>query len=269
MMKKIHLLVIVLVISNIAIAQKLPNIQTVSLRAPANVKVDGKATEWGNQFQAYNTATDVFYTIANDKEKLYLVMRSTDEYIIKKMIWGRVIFSINRTEKKESNDGITISYPIIPLHNRPDINFKEKPKITEDNPASVAEADQYMRTINKRFTERSKFIKVTGVKGLDTLIAVYNTNGIQATGAFDNKMAYTYELAIDLKVLGIDASNPNKFFYRIMLNKLPIDDWPEFTIKRGPNGDIASIMVDRSKSNPRTQVIAYTNDFWGEYTLAK
>jgi hypothetical protein len=82
-------------------------------------------------------------------------------------------------------------------------------------------------------------------------------------------MAYTYELAIDLKALGIDASHPNKFFYRITLNKLPIDDWPEFTIKRGPIGEIASIMVDRSKSTPSTQVIAYTNDFWGEYTLAK
>ena len=185
------------------------------------------------------------------------------------MIWGRVIFSINRTEKKESNDNITISYPIIEFKNRPVINFKDKPKIIEGDPASIAEADQYMKATNKRFNERSKHIKVTGVKGLDTLIAVYNTDGIQAAGAFDNKMAYTYELAIDLKVLGIEASSPSKFFYNVKLNKLGIDDMPEFTVKRGPNGDIASIMVDRSKSNPRTQVIGFTNDFWGEYTLAK
>ncbi len=185
------------------------------------------------------------------------------------MIWGRVVFSISRTGKKESDDNITINYPVIYFNNRPDINFNDKPKIIEDNPASIAEADQYMRTINKRFTEKSKHIKVTGVKGLDMLIAVYNTDGIQAAGAFDNKMAYTYELAIDLKVLGIDVNSPDKFFYRITLNKLPIDDWPEFTIKRKPTGDIESVMVDRSKSTPRSQVLAYTNDFWGEYTLAK
>ncbi len=252
-----------------AIAQKLPNVQTASLRAPANIKIDGKATEWNNQFQAYNSATDIFYTIANDKDKLYLVVQSSDEYIIKKMIWGRVMLTVNRTAKKESNDDITISYPIINLSNRPDINFKEKPKIIEGNPASIAEADEYMRATNKRFNERSKLIKVTGVKGLDTLIAVYNTEGIQAAGAFDNKFAYTYELALDLKVLGIDVNSTDKFFYRITLNKLPIDDWPEFTIKRKPTGDIESVMVDRSKSTPRSQVLAYTNDFWGEYTLAK
>ena len=37
-------------------AQKLPNTQETSLRAPANLKVDGKPTEWNNQFQAYNKA---------------------------------------------------------------------------------------------------------------------------------------------------------------------------------------------------------------------
>ncbi|RZA02059.1 MAG: hypothetical protein EOP47_08415 [Sphingobacteriaceae bacterium] len=264
-----RILWLILLITTQAIAQKLPNTQTASLRTPANIKIDGKATEWNNQFQAYNTATDIFYTIANDKEKLYVVMHSADEYIIKKMIWGRVMFSINRTEKKESNDNITISYPIIDFKNRPDINFKDKPKLIEGNPTSIAEASLYMSATNKRFNEKSKFIKVTGVKGLDTLIAVYNTDGIQAAGAFDNKMAYTHELAIDLKVLGIDANDTNKFFYRIVLNKLPIDDWPEFTIKRKPGGEIESVMVDRSKSNPRTQVIGFTNDFWGEYTLAK
>ncbi len=259
----------ILLFTTQAIAQKLPNVQTASLRAPANIRIDGKATEWNNQFQAYNSATDVFYTIANDNDKLYLVLQSNDEYIIKKMIWGRVVFSISRTDKKESDNNITISYPIINFTNRPDINFKDKPKIIEGNPASIAEADDYMKATNKRFNERSKHIKVTGVKGLDTLIAVYNTDGIQAAGAFDNKMAYTYELAIDLKVLGIDASKANKFFYNVKLNKLGIDDMSEFTIKRGSTGEITGVIVDRSKSTPRSQVIGFTNDFWGEYTLAK
>ncbi|HCN82336.1 MAG TPA: hypothetical protein DIT07_01770, partial [Sphingobacteriaceae bacterium] len=59
-------------------AQKLPNIQEASLRAPAGIKVDGKATEWNNQFQAYNKATEIFYTISNDDDKLYLAVQATD-----------------------------------------------------------------------------------------------------------------------------------------------------------------------------------------------
>ena len=57
-------------------AQKLPNVQQASLRAPENVKVDGKPTEWGDKLQAYNKATDVFYTIANDYNNLYLIIQT-------------------------------------------------------------------------------------------------------------------------------------------------------------------------------------------------
>jgi len=74
-------------------------VQAISLRAPANVKVDVRQPN-GRQLQAYNKATEVSYTIANDKDKLYLVIQSADEYIIKKMIWGRVTFSINKLAKK-------------------------------------------------------------------------------------------------------------------------------------------------------------------------
>lgn len=272
--KKIHLpkfilLIVLLFAAVIATAQKLPNIQTISVRAPSAVKIDGKPNEWNNQFQAYNKAVELSYTIANDKDKLYLVIQSADEYIIKKMIWGRITFSINKVAKKDSPDNITINYPVIDRKNRPDINFKEKPKITEGNLASIAQADQYMITANKRFAEKSKAIKVTGVKGLDTLISVYNTEGIKVASAFDNKMVYTYELAIDLKLLGIVTESPEKFYYRVMLNPLPIDDMPGININRAPNGEIISVSIERSKTNAGTDVFGSTTDFWGEYTLAQ
>ncbi len=40
--------------------RKLPNVQQVSLRAPANINIDGKTTEWNNRFQAYNDTTHVY-----------------------------------------------------------------------------------------------------------------------------------------------------------------------------------------------------------------
>ncbi len=52
-------------------AQKLPNIQEASVWAPANVKVDARLTDWGEQLQAYNKTVGVNYTLANDDKNLY------------------------------------------------------------------------------------------------------------------------------------------------------------------------------------------------------
>lgn len=237
-MKKLLLFITTaFIVANVAIAQKLPNIQATSLHAPANIKVDGRATEWNNQFQAYNKATDVFYTIANDNNKLYLTLQATDEYIIKKIIWGRVVFSINRLAKKKDANTITITYPNIKRTERPNINFKETPKLIEGNKASIARADSFSNLANKSLTEKAKIIKVTGIKTLDTLISIYNTDGIKTAIRFDNKMVYTYELAIDLKLLGLTANNTDKFYYNLMLTELPIDDRPGINITRAANGE--------------------------------
>jgi len=52
-------------------AQKLPNVQLGSVQAPADIKIDGKTTEWHDQFQAYNRATDIYYTLSNNDNHLY------------------------------------------------------------------------------------------------------------------------------------------------------------------------------------------------------
>lgn len=65
-------------------AQKLPNIQQAGLKAPENIKIDGKATEWG-KFNAFNGATDVFYSIANNEKHLYLIVQTTSYNITIKL----------------------------------------------------------------------------------------------------------------------------------------------------------------------------------------
>ena len=62
--------------------QRLPNKQEEGFTAPQNVKIDGKATEWQNQFKAYNTATGIYYTVANDSTNLYLVIQATEPLVI-------------------------------------------------------------------------------------------------------------------------------------------------------------------------------------------
>ena len=250
-------------------AQKLPNIQQGSVQAPTNVKIDGKATEWNNQFQAYNHATDIFYTLANDDNNLYLVIQATDPAIINKIINGRISFSISKSGKKNDNDAVTISYPIFDRKDKPGLNLKDKPEIKPGSAASLKLADSFMYVNNKRMTDRAKNIKVTGVKGLDTLISIYNDNGIKAAALFDNKMAYTCEIAVALKLVGLSVTDPAKFSYHITLNAIQMDDMPGIFITRAANGSITAIDIHKELALPGAQGTTVDTDFWGEYTLAK
>ena len=82
-------------------AQKLPNKQDVSLRPSDKVKIDGKISEWGKDFKAYNHATNLFYSIANDEANLYLVIRAADQLTVRKIIAGSITFSINAINKRK------------------------------------------------------------------------------------------------------------------------------------------------------------------------
>src|ERR1700761_2163502 len=92
-------------------AQKLPSVQTISIYAPTNIKIDGKATEWDNKFQAHNNAIGVSYTIANDEENLYLSIQASDRSIITRVIAGGVTLTI---KKEKKTDDIRITYPTYP-----------------------------------------------------------------------------------------------------------------------------------------------------------
>jgi len=255
--------------SIMANAQKLPNVQQASLRAPENVKVDGKPTEWGDKLQAYNKATDVFYTIANDDNNLYLVIQATDPSIINKLVNGRVTFTINKSGKKNDNDAIAISYPVFEKNNKPGLHLTGNPKIVEGSPASIKLADSFMYANNKRMTDRIKSIKVTGVKTLDTLVSIYNEDGIKAAALFDNKLVYTCELAVSLKLAGLSVNDPVKFTYNVMLNPVIMDDIPGFTIVRNAQGTITSLDINNKLIPPNARELTAATDFWGEYMLAK
>jgi len=94
--RKISFLSILLLISLFNLnAQKLPKIQEESLRAPNDIKIDGTFSEWNGKFKAYNTNTQIFYTIANNDSLLFLTMRATDQLIIRKIIAGRITITFN------------------------------------------------------------------------------------------------------------------------------------------------------------------------------
>ncbi len=83
-------------------AQKLPNKQESSIYAPAMVTIGGNASEWGNTLQAYNRATEISYTLANDADNLYLICRATEPEVIQKMMLSGITLTISRADKNAS-----------------------------------------------------------------------------------------------------------------------------------------------------------------------
>jgi hypothetical protein len=232
-------------------AQKLPNVQKESVRAPANIKIDGKATEWDNKFKAQNNATELFYTLSNDDENLYLAVQTKFKDVIDKIMRGGITFTVNPTLDKKNTSQASVTYPSLDLAGVSNVTnkmaVKNSPKANPDeDPVSVND-------VNKTFSMRSKVVAVSGINSIQSgEISIYNENGIQVASHFDDNLGYTYELAIPLKHLSLpDSSKP--FSYQIKVNE------PKQFTKLEGNRPPPPMM--------KTSVAA--TDTWGEYTLAK
>jgi hypothetical protein len=263
--KLILLLWLLAITSTLAtVAQKLPNKQAPPVFAPANVKIDGKPTEWGAQLQAYNKATELFYTIANDNENLYLTVQATEPLIARKIIAGGLTLTISSSDKTKKTEKATITYPVFDGKNPPNINLK---KNTDD--MFQLEYDIYIYELNEAFVKKSKEIKLSGISAInDTLISVYNDHKIKAMGAFNDKKHYTYELALPLKYIRPLINNLSTINYNITLNGSTYLEGARIEYLEGGGiritspGTSAPSMADMKAASSPT-------DFSGEYTLAK
>jgi len=230
-------------------AQKLPNVQQGSLRAPADIKIDGKTTEWGDKFQAHNNATTLYYTISNDDENFYFTAQAHDENYVVKCIRQGITLTIGTA--KESM--VQVSYPeshAVRLAMTDDIFKKLDAKGAA---AKAVQRDSLIAAMNKYLTEKLNQIKVTSVKAMpDSIIAVANSTGIQSAAGFDANRFYTYELAIPLKYLNLKAGDTIPLNYNVkMLGQV------------NPNNIVFTVESDFMKA------LNYTTDFSGKYTLAK
>jgi hypothetical protein len=271
---KIRIICLLMFIAFAASAQKLPNVQAASVYAPAVVKIDGKATEWNNEFQAYNNATDVFYTIANNDENLYLIVKAVKPRIIEKIMAVGVTLTINPDGKKntKADENRVITFPVLSV---PDgqfilsaagiktLNFTVRTsERASEKPATTKLPDSLIDVTNKLLTTHSKIINITGIKQIsDTSISVYNEYKIKTAAAFDSNGSYIYELLMPIKYLGLSKKDTQKLTYNIKL-KSRLDDFKKGTImvyKYNAAGE----QIDAN------QDLDSATDFWGEYTLAK
>lgn len=241
-------------------AQKLPNVQTTDLWAPANIKIDGNIKDWPADFKAHNSATDLFYTMANDDKYLYVVIQERDPHIIPGIFKGGITIAVKSFGSK-ADHGKTVTYPVydprLPMY----VNFRAKPKLLDSSKTELLQLDSFVRASNLRLTQMSKTIKVANIEGLDSTLSVYNDEGIKAASLFNNRMFYTIEFAISLQRLNLSADKVDKFNYQIKINEV---EERGMTITRDETGNITLF-----KGGANAQVGQPATYFNGEYTLAK
>lgn len=117
---------------------------------------------------------------------------------------------------------------------------------------------------------RIKSIRVTGISGVDSLISIYNEDGIKAACMFDDKKVYTLELCLPLKFLKISADAEPLLAYHIIINGYK--SGPTFGQLTNTDGTPATSTAAQRLSDYFARKDAdktVQTDFWGEYTLAQ
>lgn len=250
-------------------AQKPPDVQKGGLRAPAELKIDGQLTEWDGM-AAYNKRLVLYYTIANDDKNLYLAIKSDNAVITHKILHGGFSFMINTTEKKEKA-GVTLIYPFIDNDEAFSAVNSLLPKVSAQHAgmsaAQLEEAKAQRETAsiaaNRKKLNLFKFIKIAGIKQItDKQIPIYNELGLKVGAKVDSKGTYTYEMALPLKFLGIEAGAKSPVYYSIKLLR-----------KYAKGGMTPPPLATRDGRPPLgpggvdVRTLAADTDFWGEYTL--
>lgn len=246
-------------------AQKLPGVQKTSIYAPANVKTDGKTTEWNDKFEAQNSATGLSYTIANDGDKLYLTVQGKDVFARNKMLNGGITFTIKSADKSVK----PVVFELL-LFQRNSLTDVAK-KVNSDQ----AKMDSLLTPINEQVAAGLKEIGVKGVSDItDTLISVYNEHGIKEAVQYDGKKALTCEFAIPLKYINHLATTDG-FKYNVKLNAVKMSN-----VKIVMNGaPVAPGSAGEARAASFVNMIAVSGnagsdafndtDFSGTYVLAK
>lgn len=259
---------IVILMSQLTLAfgQKLPKVQITNMRAPENIKIDGEITEWSGQFQAYNLANHLYYTVSNDDNNIYLTLHMDDMVGSRKIFQGGLTFTIITSSKKADN--LSITFPGIVKRGTNEMEqigfspFQYK-ILKEDTIANKTKIDSLIISSNKLISKFCNQILVRNIPGTnDPLISVYNTQGIKVGARFDKRMKYTYELAIPLKYLAAAINNGEKFKYNIKLNTAP---GPEVKTVQFSEPIVLKYV---GPSSPEDLFLYNDTDFSGEYILA-
>ncbi|MDB5030419.1 hypothetical protein [Mucilaginibacter sp.] len=240
------------------------NAQTLALNtAPAGVAIDGNSKEWGDKMTYTDVKTKIDYTLTNDKDNLYLVVRTKDATQQSSILGAGITLSIDTKGKKKSSYIVTF-------------------------PSSPADRDQsrYIDMPPQRIqgnTEMSaKFgkIHVEGFKDIsEEELLVVNPYNILIAMSYDAASGYlTYEEAIPLALFHAGDLATKEWAFNIKLNPVQGHEkaGPKLTKVANtakPTDKSAGKDAGRDEFSKSANIglIDLTDeaDFWGKFTLAK
>jgi hypothetical protein len=177
--------------------------QTASLKlkpAPANVAIDGSLSEWGDSLTYYNTESMVNYTLSNDKDNLYLVLKTNDPEQQHKILNSGVTLAIDAKDRKKAT--YTVTFPV---------------QEDQEKLSGSSSADQEKR-LEAGLTKLRK-LKVDGFKDVEyDLITLENTYGFKAAIDYDAHGFLIYEEAIPLSLFHADDLKKGEWTFNIKIN---------------------------------------------------
>ncbi|SFH36869.1 hypothetical protein [Pedobacter insulae] len=285
-MIKFYLLTLLTFLSITLKAQKVPDIQNTSLIAPVNLRIDGKATEWGETLAADNKRTSLLYSLANDDKYLYFVIKGIGTPVINKIMAGGITFNINTEGKKKEKESFSVTYPLVKRVPRGQGGGRQGGgqargafgggQVQNRTPLSAAQRDSASLVQHKAQLATVKEIKVSGFKLItDSLISIYNEYGLKTVASFDNNGAMIYELAIPLNLLSLSIDKPKEFAYQLKVNGLVMNGFNGGGGRgnlgngggRGGGGGFGG--GGNFGGGNSMQDLMSPTDFWGKYTLIK
>jgi YD repeat-containing protein len=185
------------------------NAQSGVLQAPPqNLVIDGDAKEWGDSLRYYNAEKKINFSLANDRDNLYMAIRINDRVDQIKVLRSGLTFSIDPKGKKKESFSITF-----PLNVQGSAALDPRKEETGD--ITKADREELMR---ERLTTL-RGIKVAGFKDIEgDMITTSNTYGIQTAINYDENGNLVCEAAIPLKFFHADGPAKNEWSFNFKIN---------------------------------------------------
>lgn len=239
------------------------------LKAPAGaVTIDGQAQEWGDTLSYYNAENKIRYTISNDKDKLYLVVKVKDPIQESNILLGGLTFNVDTKGKKRTSFVTTF-----PSNGETPLPFVSK----------VGNEPLEQKALRARYSKLKK-IAVSGYRDVnEDYITTSNTYGIQVAMDYDDKGYLVYEEAIPMELLHPGDLAKGEWSFNIKLNGLekpsggpaPGADISSSAASGGGRGGSGGGRGGSGRKVPSDPSITSggsitpTIDFWGRFSLAK
>lgn len=211
-------------------AARAQSVQETGVWAPANVKVDGRLTEYGNSLEANNKTDNVSYTMSNDDKNLYFAIKANDQSTATKIMAGGIDFILNTEGKKKDKDAFIITFPLI---NRSAMRGamgggqrgqRGQGGFGGGQPGGGPPDTAALNNMRRTAVAAVKEMKLKGFKDIpDSVVSIYNEYSLKGAVAYDANGSFVCELAVPFSQLGISLDKTKEIAYSLKINGIQMN----------------------------------------------